>query len=104
MTKTPDEIYLEYDKAEKLAAEAYEKYWLDLFASAGITFVKVDYSFEALSHGYRLNLYTCPSHYNGVKIDVTLVSKMPFINHQVKIKSDSGCQKFLNKLRRQGFV
>jgi hypothetical protein len=99
-TITPRMAYDQYTASERIACERYSKYWVDKLLQAGINGVVDVYggiSFQFRQ--YNGNFYVAPMRFEGLKIRVECRSQWTY----VKIKSDTGFNKFINRLRNGGY-
>lgn len=110
-TKTPYEAYADYNKAERIAADAYQKYWIDKFLAHGFTMTPGNFGeveFAATINGeqvhVRVDIYARRSRavWITTRVPATSVTLAP-IHRNADYRffySESGFQKWLTALQR----
>lgn len=112
MTKSGQAL-IDYEQAQKSAADAYTQAWVDIFATLGLDF-KIGTNHwgdkEADYHGYRVIMYTFPRQFQGCKLAVstTTTGSNGFFSTQysdrIKCITEGGAKKFMRRLERGDFI
>lgn len=102
----PTEAYNKYNDAETAACNDYRDYWIAKFSAVGITLTAGQWygTLIGLFNGYQLSASVRPAHFNGIQIEISRGPSIPYPMCNCKVKSDTGFNKLVSRLRRRAYL